>query len=110
MCVCVFVCCSLQPLANDISIVARVFSLPVLEPMTPARLHKITTVAMTCLFTAMSVSMAVNIVSTATGPGQKVAVTTGPKDEEVDGYAATVVQKSVCYIIVELYTCYQRIL
>ncbi len=89
----------MQTLLNDITIVWRVFSLPVLEPMTPARLDKIITVAMSCLYAAMTTATANSIVAMATSAQTKGVAPT--KDEEVEGYASGIVQKSVSCT----YTC-----
>ena len=86
-------CCSLQSLLNDISIVTDVFALPLLEPMTPARLHRIATIAMSCLYAAMTAATATAIVGVATGTQMKGVGAS--KDDEIDGYAAGIVEKAV---------------
>ena len=86
-------CCSLQSLLNDISIVTHVFDLPLLEPMTPARLHRIVTIAMSCLYAAVTAATATAIIGVATGTQMKGVGAS--KDEEIDGYAAGIVEKSV---------------
>ena len=51
---CIVLYCSLLLLLSDICIVWRAFSLAVLEPLTPARLDKIVTVAMSCLYASLT--------------------------------------------------------
>ena len=78
---------------NDISIVTDVFALPLLEPMTPARLHRIATIAMSCLYAAMTTATATAIVGVASGTQMKGVGAS--KDDEIDGYAAGIVEKAV---------------
>ncbi|KAI0242917.1 E3 ubiquitin-protein ligase UBR4 [Lamellibrachia satsuma] len=84
---------SLQSLLNDISIVTHVFALPLLEPMTPARLHRIVTISMSCLYAAVTAATATAIVGVATGTQMKGVGAS--KDEEIDGYAAGIVEKAL---------------
>ena len=94
---------SLQSVLNDITIVWRVFSLPVLEPMTPARLDKIVNVAMGCMYTAITTATANLVVAMATTVQTKGTPPT--KDEECEAFAANIVQKSVSiynYVYVRL--------
>ena len=67
--------------------------------MTPGRLNKIVTVTMSCLYAAITTATANSIVATATSLPSK----SGPnpaKDEEVEGYASGIVQKSVSWCFV----------
>ena len=50
----------LPSLLTDVCVVFRTFQLPVLEPLTPARLHKMVGVAMACLHVALAVTSAVD--------------------------------------------------
>ena len=61
--------------------------------MTPARLDKIVTVAMGCIYTAMTTAVANTVVAMATSVQTKG--TPNSKDDEVEGYASSIVQKSV---------------
>ena len=87
-------CGSMQSVLNDISVVWRVFSLPVLEPMTRGRLQKIVAITMSCLYASLSATMATSVVAMATASTQ-LRTGTGCKDEEIDGYASNIVIKSV---------------
>ena len=88
---CIFL--SYQSLLSDISIVWRIMSLPVHEPLTPARLQKIVSVVVTCLYAAVTVATANTVV--ALSPSAQTKMANALKDEEVDNYAASIVEKSV---------------
>lgn len=79
---------------NDISVVWRVFSLPVLEPMTRERLKKIVAITMSCLHASLAATMATSVVAMTTGSSQ-MRTGAASKDEEIDGYASSIVKKSV---------------
>ncbi|XP_052722001.1 E3 ubiquitin-protein ligase UBR4-like isoform X2 [Crassostrea angulata] len=83
---------SYQFLLNEISIIWRAFSLPVLEPLTPQRLEKIISITLTCLYTSVTVAMS-NTVISLTNPQPTKPTTT--KDEEIDNYGNCIVQKSL---------------
>jgi len=85
---------SLQSVLNDVSVVWRVFSLPVLEPMTRGRLEKIVSITMSCLHASLAATMATSVVAMTTGSTQ-LRTGTVSKDEEIDGYASNIVKKSV---------------
>ena len=72
----------------------KAFSLPVLEPLTPHRLQKIVTVAMTCLYAAVTATAATSMVSMAGGMQVK-GVPVTKDQEELDNHATGIVQKSV---------------
>ena len=95
---------SLQSVMNDISIVWRVFSLPILEPMTRSRLQKIVSITMSCLQASIAATIATSIVSVATGSQLKGGSTS--KDDEIDGYASIIVQKSVSFLLNFHFNCY----
>lgn len=99
-------CCgyfgSLQSVLNDISVVWRVFSLPVLEPMTRGRLERIVAVTMSCLHAALAATMATSVVAMTTGSTQ-LRTGTACKDEEIDGYASNIVKKSVLTLSSEIF-------
>lgn len=84
---------SLQSIMNDVSIVWRIFSLPVLEPMLKGRLQKIVSITMSCLQASIAAMLSTSIVTMATGTQMKVASVT--RDDEIDGYAAAIVQKTL---------------
>jgi len=100
----VITCCSLQSVLNDVSVVWRVFSLPVLEPMTRGRLQKIVAITMSCLHASLAATMATSMVAMTTGSTQ-LRTGTASKDEEIDGYASNIVKKSV-----EFYYCFHALL
>uniref|UniRef100_T1IY63 UBR-type domain-containing protein n=1 Tax=Strigamia maritima TaxID=126957 RepID=T1IY63_STRMM len=84
---------SFQLLTNDVIIVWRVLSLPVLEPLNDERLQKLTIVVMSCLFASVTVAVANSIVGISTsGPQKGVTVT---KDDENDNYAVNIVERSL---------------
>jgi E3 ubiquitin-protein ligases UBR4 N-terminal len=89
---------SLQSVANDVVVVWRVFSLPVLEPMTRVRLEKIVSITMSCLYASIAATTTMSIVSMAAGSTQLKSGSTS-KDEEIDGYASLIVQKTVCIFL-----------
>ena len=78
---------------NDVSIVCRVTSLPVLEPLNAARLDTLVSVTMSCLYAATTATIATSIVSMNSGGQGKMPQQT--KDEEQDALTASLVQKSV---------------
>ena len=92
-----FICflSSFQQLLSNISIVWRIVSLPVLEPLTVKRLEKIITIMMGCLFASVSVATTNTIISLASGTPTKG--TSSGKEEDTDSYAANIVQKTVSY-------------
>jgi len=87
---------SLQSIANDVIVVWRVFSLPVLEPMTRTRLYKIVSITMSCLYASLAAATTMSIISMAAGNTQLKSGSTS-KDEETDGFAGIIVQKTVCF-------------
>jgi len=87
-------CDSLQSVLNDVSVVWRVFSLPVLEPMTRGRLEKIVAITMSCLHASLAATMATSMVAMTTASTQ-LRSSTASKDDEIDGYASNIVKKSV---------------
>ena len=70
----------LPALLSDVCVVYRTFQLPVLEPLTPARLHKMIGVTMACLHVALAVTSAVDNFA----PGSTVASKTGKTVGGVD--------------------------
>ena len=65
--------------------------------MTPVRLNKIITVAMSCLFAAITIATA-NSVMTISGPAQSKGAVPTVKDDETDSAASGIVQKSVSHL------------
>jgi E3 ubiquitin-protein ligases UBR4 N-terminal len=96
----IFVFClfflSLQSVSNDIAIVWRIFSLPVLEPLTRTRLEMIVSVTMSCVYASVAAVTTTNMVSTTVSGGQTKSGSTS-KDDETDAYASTIVQKTVSH-------------
>lgn len=68
---------SLQSLVNDIDMVWMALALPVLEPLSAAKMEKLCTVTMTCLYAAVSVATANSIlgISSAVSPKTGNSVT-----------------------------------
>lgn len=89
-------------------VVWKVFSLPVLEPLTPDRLKKVITIAMTCIYAAITTATAASVISVATG--QQVKATTQPKDDEADAYSSSIIQKSVSNMIEKYTICHRMTL
>ncbi|KAL3872340.1 hypothetical protein ACJMK2_040271 [Sinanodonta woodiana] len=85
---------SFQSLLNDISIVWRVFSMPVLEPLSVKRLDKIVLITMSCLYASVSVATANTVISLASATPTKSSTAMG-KEEDMDNYATSIVQKSL---------------
>lgn len=92
---------SLQSVANDVVVVWRVFSLPILEPMTRGRLEKIVSITMSCLYASIAAATTMSIVSMAAGSTQLKSGSTS-KDEEIDGFASLIVQKTVFILNVSI--------
>lgn len=67
-------CFSLQPLVNDISLVWSALSLPVLEPLTSAKMEKLSTITMSCLYAAVSIATANSILGISSAISPKTAV------------------------------------
>ena len=95
------------------STVWRVLLLPVLEPMTRARLSRIVVVAMSCLQAALTAAVATSVASMAGGVagggggptgGRGASTSGGSKEEEVDGYAGVIVHKAVSRSIISCLT------
>ncbi|BES93671.1 calmodulin Hypothetical protein [Nesidiocoris tenuis] len=93
---------SLQAVASDMSIVWSALSLPVLEPLTPGRLEKLTTISMSCLYVALSTATAFSIhgVSSAVSPKapsqtQQASAKTADEDSNLETLATTVVDQSL---------------
>ena len=101
--ICVVFVFSLQMLLKDISVVSQVFSLPVLEPLTPARLKNVVTVAMSYLFAAVTAATATSIVALASSIQMKGSAST--KDDEIDVYAMGIVQKAVSQLYCIVFSC-----
>ncbi|KAH3792752.1 hypothetical protein DPMN_146251 [Dreissena polymorpha] len=74
-----------------------VVSLPILEPLTVKRLEKIITVTMGCLYLAVTTATTSTIINLASATPTKVTPTT--KEEEVDGYAVSIVNKAVGHCV-----------
>lgn len=83
---------SYPSLLNDVSIVWRAFSLPVLEPLTSRQLEKITIVTLGCLYSSIVVAVSNTIVNLASAVPMKNAAN---KDEELEDCGMTIVQKTV---------------
>ncbi|XP_052222057.1 E3 ubiquitin-protein ligase UBR4-like isoform X2 [Dreissena polymorpha] len=84
---------SLKIHLDEISIIWMVVSLPILEPLTVKRLEKIITVTMGCLYLAVTTATTSTIINLASATPTKVTPTT--KEEEVDGYAVSIVNKAL---------------
>ncbi|XP_033096969.1 E3 ubiquitin-protein ligase UBR4-like, partial [Anneissia japonica] len=84
---------SYQSLLNDMSIVSRVLSLPILEPLTPSHLEKLTTIIMSCLYAAVAAVSShtiLNIASLHQIKGLQVV-----KDSDHEKHAKLIVKKGL---------------
>ncbi|XP_071948294.1 E3 ubiquitin-protein ligase UBR4-like isoform X1 [Antedon mediterranea] len=84
---------SYQSLLNDMSIVSRVLSLPILEPLTPGHLEKLTTIIMSCLYAAVAAVSSHTILNIASGHQMKGMQ--GVKDSDHEQHATLIVQKGL---------------
>jgi len=62
--------------------------------MTRERLKKIVAITMSCLHASLAATMATSVVAMTTGSSQ-MRTGAASKDEEIDGYASSIVKKSV---------------
>ena len=85
---------SFQQLLSNISIVWRIVSLPILEPLTVKRLEKIITITMGCLYASVAVATSNTVIGLASSTPTKGTSAAG-KEEDTDSYAANIVQKTV---------------
>ena len=76
-----------QQVLTATSLVSRLFSLPILEPLTTTRLQTIINITTSCLHAAISATIATGIVWS----GNKTA----SKEEDAENYATSIVQKSI---------------
>lgn len=83
---------SFQLLLNDINIVWRAVSLPILEPLHDDRLSELATVVASCIYAALTVAMANSIVSMSSSSSSKTSIS---KDDELDNSAVAIIEKSV---------------
>ncbi|XP_046612558.1 E3 ubiquitin-protein ligase UBR4 isoform X2 [Neodiprion virginianus] len=96
---------SLHAVVNDINIVHSLVSLPVLEPLTSAKLEKLSLLTMSCLYCSIANATASSIVgitnavspkcSTNTSANQQGSQSGKSTEEEYDALAITVVEKSL---------------
>ncbi|XP_076674868.1 E3 ubiquitin-protein ligase-like protein poe isoform X2 [Andrena cerasifolii] len=98
---------SLHSVASDINVVHSVMSLPLLEPLTPTKLEKLSTLTMSCLYCSIAYATASSIVGITNAVSPKCSTntsagtqTTGGQcvkstEEEYDALAITVVEKSL---------------
>ncbi|MEE6482208.1 hypothetical protein FKM82_013184 [Ascaphus truei] len=86
-------------LVIDVTMALDTLSLPVMEPLTPARLNDITLLALSCLYAGVSVAACMAILHV--GSTQQVrTASTSCKEEDYENDAATIVQK--CLEIYEM--------
>eukprot|EP00063_Salmo_salar_P014843 XP_013989678.1 PREDICTED: E3 ubiquitin-protein ligase UBR4-like isoform X2 [Salmo salar] len=86
-------------LVFDVTMALDTLSLPVLEPLTPGRLLDVTVLALSCLYTGVSVATFMAVLQVGSGLQLRTA-STGSKEEDYEKDAATIVQK--CLDIYEL--------
>ena len=67
---------SINQMVQELNTVWRVVSLPLLEPLSATRLHKLSTIAMAAIFAALTVATAIAIINVAnpTSLSSKVGV------------------------------------
>lgn len=96
---------SLHSVVNDINIVHYVVSLPILEPLTQAKLEKLSLLTMSCLYCSIANATASSIIGISNSVSPKCSVNTSANtqtsqtaksaEEEYDALAITVVEKSL---------------
>lgn len=96
---------SLHSVVSDINIVHNVISLPILEPLTPQKLEKLSLLTMSCLYCSIANATASSIVGITNAVSPKCSTNTAANsqanqnakttDEEYDTLAITVVEKSL---------------
>lgn len=95
---------SLHSVVNDINIVHTVLSLPVLEPLTSAKLEKLSLLTMSCLYCSIANATASSIVGVSNAVSPKCNTnSTGIQgnqggrntEEDYDSLAITVVEKTL---------------
>ncbi|KAL0119215.1 hypothetical protein PUN28_009656 [Cardiocondyla obscurior] len=96
---------SLHSVVSDINIVHNVISLPILEPLTPQKLEKLSLLTMSCLYCSIANATASSIVGITNAVSPKCSTNTATNtqanqnvkttDEEYDTLAITVVEKSL---------------
>uniref|UniRef100_A0A4W3HBC8 Ubiquitin protein ligase E3 component n-recognin 4 n=1 Tax=Callorhinchus milii TaxID=7868 RepID=A0A4W3HBC8_CALMI len=85
-------------LVIDVTMALDTLSLPVLEPLTPARLQDVTVLALSCLYAGVSVATCMAILHV--GSSLQVRSGSSSKEEDYENDAATIVQK--CLEIYEM--------
>ncbi|XP_069096233.1 E3 ubiquitin-protein ligase UBR4 isoform X5 [Pleurodeles waltl] len=86
-------------LVIDVTMALDTLSLPVLEPLTPARLQDVTVLALSCLYAGVSVATCMAILHVGTAQQVRTG-STSSKDEDYENDSATIVQK--CLEIYEM--------
>lgn len=76
---------SLQSLVNDISVIWSAFTLPVNEPLTPEKLRKLSKLTLSCLYAALSTSMAMNILGLSSSLSPKTSSITPDVTKSLNG-------------------------
>lgn len=76
---------SLQSLVNDISVIWSTLTLPVLEPLTDTKIRKLSSLTLSCLYAAVSVSMAMNILGLSSSVSPKTSTTTAGGSGSLSG-------------------------
>lgn len=93
---------SLQLIVADISVVHWAISLPVLEPLNPAKLEKLCALSMACLHCAVRQAAASSVLGMGSTVSPKCTTTqntssslSSSKDDDYDSLAVTVVEKAL---------------
>lgn len=60
---------------NDISVIWSTLTLPVMEPLTDSKLQKLSELTLSCLYAALSTSMAINILGMSSSVSPKTSTT-----------------------------------
>lgn len=76
---------SLQSLVNDISVIWSALTLPVNEPLTPGKLRKLSKLTLSCLYAALSTSMAMNILGLSSSLSPKTSTTAPDVTKSLSG-------------------------
>lgn len=96
---------SLHSVVNDINIMHGVVSLPILEPLTPAKLEKLSLLTMSCLYCSIANATVSSIVgiTNAVSPKCSATASSNPQstqaakstEEQYDSLAIIVVERSL---------------
>lgn len=83
--------CRLRVLTTDLQVVSDVLSLPIMEPLAPARVQQVAVLALACLYAAEEMVIAVSVPQSQAVGSQKM----NNHDTDLEQCAATIVESAV---------------